>query len=170
MMRRTAVSALIAATLVLPGVARAQVPAPYVPVAPAKRGQPFEVTISVTTQGGGRPAFYGTTNLPDGFEATATLSEGRATVGSNIGKLVGQDTVVVHGGHFTVGPFNEDPFPGGPYLFSIQSLPADRQPESVREIIGANGALLRGPFSVPFGFGGAVFDRTVHFEAVVELK
>src|SRR5262249_3633022 len=122
MMRALMLAAALA--VAMPGVAMAQVPAPYVPVAPAKLGQPFEVKISVTTQGGGRPAFYVTTNLPEGFKAMASLREGRTAAGN----LVGEDTVVVHDGQFTVGPFNEDPFPAGHYLFSIRSLPDDRQP------------------------------------------
>ena len=47
--------------------------APYVPTAPQE--PVLNVEISVTTQGGGKPAFYGTTNLPDGFEALAKLRE-----------------------------------------------------------------------------------------------
>ena len=45
--------------------------APYVPTAP--QAPILNVEISVTTQGGGKPAFYGTTNLPDGFEALASV-------------------------------------------------------------------------------------------------
>jgi hypothetical protein len=152
----------------LPVAAMAQ--APYVPTAPA--APVFEVTMRVTTQGGGKPAFYGTTNLPEGFEAMATLREGRVTVGPNVGQAVGQGAVVVHAGHFTVGPFSAggNPLPRGPYHLSIVSPATDLQPESVRKVIGKHGAFLYGPLSEPFSLGGVVYDRTVHFETVVELR
>ena len=86
--------------------------APYVPTAP--QAPILNVEISVTTQGGGKPAFYGTTNLPDGFEALAELGAG--------GRILGQDHIVVHAHHFTAGPFSNgnNPFPSGTYSFSIE--------------------------------------------------
>jgi hypothetical protein len=137
--------------------------APYVPTAPQE--PILNVEISVTTQGGGKPAFYGTTNLPDGFEAIAALGDGR--------RILAQDHIVVHAHHFTAGPFSQDgnPLPSATYRFSIESPLADLQPESVRKVIGENGSLIHGPLSAPIILGGRVFEgRTVHFETQVVLR
>lgn len=140
--------------------------APYVPTAP--RAPILNVEISVTTQGGGKPAFYGTTNLPDGFEAIAAFGDSRRFPGA-----AAQDHIVVHAHHFTAGPFSDgdNPFPSGTYSFSIESPLADLQPESVREVIGENCSLIHGPLSAPIILGGRVFEgRTVHFETQVVLR
>jgi hypothetical protein len=145
--------------------------APYVPTAP--QAPILNVEISVTTQGGGKPAFYGTTNLPDGFEALAKLGE---TVAAADGRfLVHEDHFVVHAHHFTVGPFSYDgdnPFPSGTYSFSIIESPDARlQPESVRKAIGEDGSLMRGPLSAPNILGGREWPgRTLHFETQVVLR
>ena len=140
--------------------------APYVPTAP--QAPILNVEISVTTQGGGKPAFYGTTNLPDGFEAIATFGDSRRPPGTGA-----QDKIVVHAHHFTAGPFSDgrNPLPGGTYRFSIHSPLADLQPEGVRKVIGGDGSLMRGPLAAPIILGGRVFPGfTVHFETQVELR
>jgi hypothetical protein len=88
--------------------------APYVPTAP--QAPILNVEISVTTQGGGKPAFYGTTNLPDGFEAIATFGDSRRPPGTGA-----QDKIVVHAHHFTAGPFSDggNPLPGGTTGFRL---------------------------------------------------
>jgi hypothetical protein len=139
--------------------------APYVPTAPP--APILNVEIHVTTQGGGKPAFYGTTNLPDGFEALAKFGEpGRMFAAA-------EDSIVVHAHHFTAGPFSDGgkPFPSGTYSFAIESPLADLQPESVRKVIGENGSMLQGPLSAPNILGGRVWPgRTIHFETQVVLR
>ena len=140
--------------------------APYVPTAP--QAPILNVEISVTTQGGGKPAFYGTTNLPDGFEAIAAFGDSRRFPGA-----AAQDPIVVHAHHFTAGPFSDggNPLPGGTYSFSIESPDAVHQPESVRKVIGEDGSLLQGPLSAPNILGGRVWPgRRVHFETQVVLR
>ena len=87
--------------------------APYVPTAP--QVPILNVEITVTTQGGGKPAFYGTTNLPDGLGALAKLRETGSLASAD------EESFVVHAHHFTAGPFSQggNPLPSGTYIFSI---------------------------------------------------
>ena len=85
--------------------------APYVPTAP--QVPILNVEITVTTQGGGKPAFYGTTNLPDGLGALAKLRETGSLASAD------EESFVVHAHHFTAGPFSQggNPLPSGTYIF-----------------------------------------------------
>jgi hypothetical protein len=140
--------------------------APYVPTAP--QVPILNVEISVTTQGGGKPAFYGTTNLPDGLEALAKLRETGSLASAD------EESFVVHAHKFTAGPFSDrgKPLPSGTYIFSIVESPDPRlQSESVRNVIGEDGSLMRGPLTAPNILGGRVWPgRTIHFETQVVLR
>lgn len=124
--------------------------APYVPPS-----TPLIVAIQVAVQGGGKPFIIGKTNLPDGFQAIASLQDGP--------KILAQDKIEVRSGQFTAGPFsfNGAAYPRGRYLLSIDSPMADLQPAPVRETIGKDGFLLGGPLVKPDVFGAG---HVVHFQ------
>ena len=53
----------------------------------------LDVSIEVAVEGGGKPVIVGKTNLPDGFQAIASLEEGE--------RILGQAKIEVRSGQFT---------------------------------------------------------------------
>jgi hypothetical protein len=121
----------------------------------------IDVTIEATLEGGGKPVVVGATNLPDGFEAIVSLKEGGATLA--------QDTVSVHSGHFTAGPFTDGgaPYPAGLYSVTFDSPATVLQPQPVQDVIGKDGILLRGPLVVRDALG---LGRVVHYESRFDIQ
>jgi hypothetical protein len=100
----------------------------------------LNVAIEIIAQGGGKPVIIGKTNLPDGFQAIVSMKEGR--------RILGQANVTVRSGQFIAGPFSLDgqAYPRGTYTVSFDSPCNFLQPAKTQEVIGPEGAFLRGPF------------------------
>ncbi len=102
----------------------------------------IEVDFSIEARAdNGRVQFSGKTNLPSGMELMIALGN------PNI-SYAAQDKVKVSNGTFTTATFSNkgSALPPGTYSLSIQSPMASVQPQSVRDVIGARGGNLTGPF------------------------
>lgn len=104
------------------------------------------VTMSATVDQQHR--VIGTTNLPDATPLIISLH-------NRSRKYSGQSESVVNSGAFESKPFSESnrPLAPGSYEVQITTPMASLQPTSVRDIIGARGEKLTGPY-VKDGIGG----------------
>lgn len=127
----------------------------------------FEPVIQVTVSNPSKPSFLGTTNLPDGTPLMVTIQVARED-SMNPGRIVypmmGQSAAVVHGGHFTAGPFTNhgDPYDRGTYIVSVV-ISTLALPDNVRLILGETGEKLGGP-DVKAGPFGPDFEIKRSFE------
>lgn len=138
--------------------------------------QPFVVTIETTVSGGAFPTIDGATNLPDGsvlwvslwppFPACYGTCNPEYPDGDGGLEIAGRE-VRVKQGRFKAGPGWKTYWPrsdgrsglhSGTYILEvrlIQFWSEDRQPPSVRAIIGTIGKYMRGPLvgGCCFGYG-----------------
>jgi hypothetical protein len=71
--------------------------------------QAFEPVIQVDVSNPSKPSISGTTNLPDGTPLMVSIEVPREDAlhpGHIIYPLMGENSVEVHAGHFTAGPFS----------------------------------------------------------------
>lgn len=105
----------------------------------------------------GKVQFEGTTNLPDGTELLASLS--------NNDGYGGQSQVVVNNGKFKTEEFSKGgkALESGTYKIEILMPIASVQPEPVKELIGENSENLKGEF-VKDGDLGKIVEFSKEFE------
>jgi hypothetical protein len=110
----------------------------------------LDVVITISIQGGNKPAIIGRTNLPAGMELMVSLRR-------NESAYFAQAKAAVANGQFQAGPFSQKGVPLNPgrYLIEVSSPLATLQPVSVRTIIGQKGENLRG-FATRVAFGEKV--------------
>ncbi|HEX9023522.1 MAG TPA: hypothetical protein VF799_06770 [Geobacteraceae bacterium] len=108
----------------------------------------FEVTMTAAVNDGVPLVASGTTNLPDGTELLATITD------MDGGVYLAEGKIIVKGGTFRSGPF---PQPLNPDCsLNIISQIALYQPARVRAVIGDFGDLMTGNHVVKGSVGGLI--------------
>lgn len=122
---------------------------------------PIKVEISIEYDNNNPPSFIGKTNLPDGMRFIFSIKKL-----SEDTHYFAQKNITVKNGRFDAGPFSFRrigvPLPEGSYEVGVDSPHARMMDESVREIIGEEGELLRGKFVVT-SFGSEIIDYKMLF-------
>jgi hypothetical protein len=127
--------------------------------APSFAATPLELSVQVDPDDGtGHPSFTGTTNLPDGTEMLLTLTRRSRP-------YMGQDRVVVHGGHFRSTHFADtgDAALAGRFELIVTGGLFDIQPASIKPFLGKDYANFSGPQLHHEAFG-TVLETTIQVE------
>lgn len=99
----------------------------------------LNVSMSIKTEGGNKPAVIGKTNLPDGTDVMVSISRKESSYS-------GQAKAKVTKGEFRTASFTQKGAPFNPGIYKLEvTVPyAPTQPASVKAIIGEHGERLQG--------------------------
>jgi len=125
----------------------------------ASNAMALEVTMSASVSEDARLTVIGSTNLPDGTELLATITDTE-------GVYKAEGRSIVSGGTFKAGPFPQ-PLSSDCTLNVISQIAAYQQ-ESVRSLIGDCGEMLAGSLVVRGSVGGLIV--SYHEKIVLKKK